>query len=457
MKYPIFLLAFVLFYMSCKTEVPREYALVTGKVTNSPGQVVLGAMDRSFSIPIPTDNEGLFLDTLRTGFGHYMFYDGRNFTPIYVGKGDSIYISYDANDFKNTLAFSGEGSQISAYLQDKSKLERELLRSNGNVYTLDENEFKTVYGHIRDSLMANVASISSLPNDYREKEERNIKYNYLAQLHMYKPYHSYYTGNPDFEVSDDFMNELDGLDVNNEEDFKFSMSYVNLLGAHYNKMATALAKSDSIAEYIAFNKLVSNAKSDLIKNTLLYKNAKAGITYTDDLTGYYKSFMEHSTDNAHKTEITETYDRLKVLDKGEPSPEFIDYENYQGGTMSLTDLKGKYVYIDVWATWCGPCKKEIPFLKEVEEKYHDKNIAFVSISIDKASDHDKWKTMVAEKELGGIQLFADKDWNSDFVKNYQISGIPRFILINPEGQIISANAPRPSDPKLIDLLREYDI
>ena len=63
------------------------------------------------------------------------------------------------------------------------------------------------------------------------------------------------------------------------------------------------------------------------------------------------------------------------------SPSF-NYDNYAGGKTKLEDFKGKYVYIDVWATWCGPCRAEIPFLKKVEEKYHDKNITFVSISVD---------------------------------------------------------------------------
>ncbi|MEQ3690899.1 MAG: TlpA disulfide reductase family protein, partial [Flavobacterium sp.] len=115
-------------------------------------------------------------------------------------------------------------------------------------------------------------------------------------------------------------------------------------------------------------------------------------------------------------------------------------------------LKGKYVYIDVWATWCGPCRAEIPHLKKTEEAYHDKNIEFVSISIDRAKDHDKWKKFVEDKELGGIQLFADNDWNSQFVKDYQINGIPRFILVGPNGEIVNADAPRPSSPELVKTL-----
>ena len=64
---------------------------------------------------------------------------------------------------------------------------------------------------------------------------------------------------------------------------------------------------------------------------------------------------------------------------------------------------------------------------------------------------------MTEKQLGGIQLFADNDWNSQFVKEYAIDGIPRFILIDPNGYIVSADAPRPSDPKLIDLFNNLKL
>ena len=89
--------------------------------------------------------------------------------------------------------------------------------------------------------------------------------------------------------------------------------------------------------------------------------------------------------------------------------------------------------------------------------YHGKNISFVSTSIDRAADHNKWVDMVVNKELGGIQLFADNDWSSKFVRDYAIEGIPRFILVDPEGNIVSSDAPRPSDPKLKELFNELKI
>lgn len=133
---------------------------------------------------------------------------------------------------------------------------------------------------------------------------------------------------------------------------------------------------------------------------------------------------------------------------GTTSPDF-DYENHKGGKTKLSSLKGKYVYIDTWATWCGPCRQEIPFLQKIEQKYHGKNIEFVSISIDEKKDYEKWKKFVVDKNLGGTQLYADNNWQSAWVQAFGINSIPRFILIGPDGKVVDADAPRPSDPGLV--------
>ncbi len=180
-----------------------------------------------------------------------------------------------------------------------------------------------------------------------------------------------------------------------------------------------------------------------------------------------------SIDSTYFAEDNEGFDKMKkgfleyfegkyALKKefaGKPSPIFTNYENYNGGTSSLKDFRGKYVYIDVWATWCGPCKVEIPYLKKLEQKFHDKNIEFISISVDDArrsgtmaKAYKAWRAMVKDKNLTGTQLITGNGWDVDFVKDYKINGIPRFILIDPKGNIIDPDAPRPSSPELNEIL-----
>lgn len=139
----------------------------------------------------------------------------------------------------------------------------------------------------------------------------------------------------------------------------------------------------------------------------------------------------------------------KVLHKnvGQKGLDFT-YKDINDKPVSFSDFKGKFVYIDLWATWCGPCKAEIPHMKKIEEDYHGKNIVFVSLSLDKPKDAQKWKDFVTKEQLKGIQLMADKDFGSDVAKNYDVNAIPRFLLFDTKGNIINADALRPSNPEL---------
>jgi thiol-disulfide isomerase/thioredoxin len=113
-----------------------------------------------------------------------------------------------------------------------------------------------------------------------------------------------------------------------------------------------------------------------------------------------------------------------------------------GRMVSMKDFKGKVIFIDVWATWCGPCKAQIPFLKEVEEEYKDnKGIVFMGISLDRAKDREKWIDFIKKENLQGVQLI-DEGWK-DFAKKYQINAIPRFLLIDKQGKWIEIRCPRP--------------
>jgi len=142
-----------------------------------------------------------------------------------------------------------------------------------------------------------------------------------------------------------------------------------------------------------------------------------------------------------------------VPKEGEPAIDF-NYADKDGNEFSLSSFKGRLVYIDVWATWCGPCIVEIPALKKLEEEYQDKKISFVCISQDK--DKEAWLKMLDEKELGGIQLWAGDLWEANSIigiaKDYAIYGIPRFMLFSADGNVISTNAPRPSTIEIKGLL-----
>jgi thiol-disulfide isomerase/thioredoxin len=119
--------------------------------------------------------------------------------------------------------------------------------------------------------------------------------------------------------------------------------------------------------------------------------------------------------------------------------------------VAMKNFEGKVVFIDVWATWCGPCKEQIPYYKELQEEYkNNKDIVFVSISIDKKNDREKWLKMIRKESLGGVQLLDDL--GKAFAHPLDITAIPRFLLIDKQGKWVEIRCPRPSAK---DALRKY--
>ena len=134
---------------------------------------------------------------------------------------------------------------------------------------------------------------------------------------------------------------------------------------------------------------------------------------------------------------------------GSPAADFT-YPDVEGNRVSLSDFKGKVVLVDVWATWCSPCRKEIPPSEKPEEGDARHRCGLFSVSVDEAKDKQKWLDFIETEGLKGIQLLAN-GW-SKITKDYKINGIPRFMVFDKKGNIVSADAPRPSNPELKKML-----
>jgi thiol-disulfide isomerase/thioredoxin len=152
-----------------------------------------------------------------------------------------------------------------------------------------------------------------------------------------------------------------------------------------------------------------------------------------------------------KNELREHEISIRKIEEGFLAVDFSGTD-INGKIHKLSDYKGKVVYVDVWATWCGPCKAQIPHLKKLEKKYQDKPVVFMSISVDKEKNREKWKNYVISKELKGVQIMDGKAFESEVVKAYKVYSIPRFLIFDKEGRIVSTKAPRPSTGEVEKIL-----
>ena len=169
-----------------------------------------------------------------------------------------------------------------------------------------------------------------------------------------------------------------------------------------------------------------------------------------DVLAYYKTVSTNRDAHAAADKVYEHYKGLV------PGSQAIDFTmtDKKGKVFRLSDFRGKAVYIDVWATWCGPCCAEIPHMEKLAAHYaKNKKIELISISLDE--DHAKWEKKLAEDKPEWKQFICPDAFKSALCKNYDINGIPRFLFFDKEGKVISLDAPRPSAENIIEYIDKH--
>lgn len=245
------------------------------------------------------------------------------------------------------------------------------------------------------------------------------------------------------ELSDaadpDFKAYLESLDRN--DSLQDAQAYMS----GYSAFWLPEGRDRNVAWFEALNTLFTNKETvrqladDHIAGVL--QNAPANIA---DVFAAYKAVEPGRT---VPESVQALYDHYKNMVPGAPAADFDMYDP-DGNKVMLSDLRGKALYIDCWATWCGPCRAETPNMVKLYEHYkNDPRIQLVSVSLDKKEKN--WKAVVAEEKLAWPQYIVHDEFESALCRNYDIEGIPRFLFIDAQGCILSLDAKRPSDPDII--------
>lgn len=468
---PFFLTIFTtIFIISCTQEKKNidTSVVISGKITNPKEKQVFieGVYENAFSDTLPVAEDGTFhkhFDSLPQGYYHLLH--GGEYTPIYLTAGDSIYISFDTKEFDETMRYSGKGAEKNNFLAKVLLLQEEITKTGSKeIYSLNKEKFITKTDSIRKllehSLQQLLDSVKTLPDNFVKYEKAKILYWWAEWRNSYPFMHKYLTGNDSLNLGEDYNSYLKELNINDStlidlpEYQNFLRNYLQLKVSDAYKNDSILKKYKNPYTVIRYKLAKELFPTRIISQYLMYDILRYNETKDREMDSLVDDFKKYCTNKKYVKEIEEDYKKWDMLAEGKPAPGF-KYVSINGDSVALSDLKGKYVYIDVWATWCGPCRMEIPHLEKFQKEYKGKNIVFVSISVD--DNKEAWKKMVTEKKMKGIQLHSDGGWNSEITQKYNIKGIPRFILIDPAGNIISANAPRPSSPALKELLKKYRI
>ncbi len=156
---------------------------------------------------------------------------------------------------------------------------------------------------------------------------------------------------------------------------------------------------------------------------------------------YHEDFMNVVTSERYRAIVQREYENVSRLAPGNPAPGFT-LKDIDGEEVSLDDFLGKVVYLDFWASWCGPCMQQVPYARELKERFSDHDdLVFLYISVD--TDEAAWRRTVNQHDIQGVHLNV-AGFNHEVPASYNLQGVPTFYLIGRDGNIINSRPPRPS-------------
>ena len=424
------------------------------------GQLVLTVNYKNYTLSVGADKKATAeIDIAKPTWGRFKYMGSSIVMDMLLIPGKDINIEFEVQDEFTGVA-GRIGYPVTIHCDDGGvneyllKYQTEISKSQLAPFKKEDmangqDKFMKRFDEILQN-KKNELNKLAIGNEYKEKLLSYIEYS-ITNSSLEFAYEKIRDGE-NFDHGDTYYKKIEKLIVDgptsvyNEHCFSFIKDGLYIISSRNTKTKAEL--------YTKAVKYASNLNTKALKRVLIWHYTFdciqfSGIDGTEEMREIFKNtFADTPMAMEQYNSIVEPY---LLTEKGMPSPTF-NFKDVNGKMVSLESLKGKYVYIDLWATWCGPCKKEIPFLQKLEHDYAEKDIHFVSISIDYPKDVEKWKTMVKEKELGGIQLHIGED--KEFIEAYNLQGIPRFILLDKEGKIVDANAPKPSSQEVRNLLND---
>lgn len=247
----------------------------------------------------------------------------------------------------------------------------------------------------------------------------------------------------------DFVDFAEKIDYNNMESAKNNL--VNMYISWYQSCHPDPQMGQGAQYFSVLKQRVSDQNViDFVADVYISRYMQDGADA--DLESTFEAYKQTTSNQEKVKELMPKYESLKKLLPGNIAPDF-DLEDTAGKAVRFSEVigKGKVVYLDIWATWCGPCCAEIPYMEKLAEHYKgNSKIEIMSISLDE--NLNTWKKKLEADRPIWKQFVTPDGLKSGLCKEYQISGIPRFMLFDRDGKIIDLNAPRPSDREIISYL-----
>lgn len=390
----------------------------------------------------------------------------------YIAPDDSIWI----DDQGDKMDITGRGEQTFAFLfqyEDKIFTKKKIKEMQSNLKTLEPLAFAQFWSDLRKEQHAFLQSFLDtvkVPDEFINYVKGEIDYSYAVAILQYswrspkgKPalfmpsYNAYLKdinfNNPKAIVLSRYVQLMRELPYSY---YSCTVNYYDTSAANQKKLSSAIEKRDSIAKVYftgePYDLALFQILHDRMRSVEGMKGRPGFEKYYAETDSIYKKYEKAFNNPMYYEHL---YSKLEDnLAERRPAKDFV-LKDLKGNEVKLSDFKGKVVYLDFWATNCGPCVAEIPDANKLKAQFKNQDVVFLYVSMDRSVDH--LTNFIFNRGFDGNHLQAPKGFASQVALDYGISAIPHYFLIDKKGNIANNNAPRPShDPSQLiwDLLKE---
>lgn len=459
--YKSILSVFLCLFFSIVSDAQSSFKL-SGEVENPTERKVLITLYRDWvgdeeEYEIALNDKNQFSFSTNLGQVAYIdfYYADQGFHYWIIEPTDDIAVKVNQKDFWTTFSATGIGSEKwNYYVQQHHKFEvkRDWEKEADILRKAPQNQYFDFLDNEQSVQIEFLDKFPNLSDGFKEIRKADIvgmiqnnKIDYLsAEKHQ----------NLTEEQVKSTLTVPSLTPVSQGNSLEFGNMYLNLMDLFIAKAALRKKKDlNENEEYFLIKSLYirKQISPELTERILAFKlrnliEAEINVPKTQALVNDY---LLLSQNRDYKNYITKKINLSKTLSQGSPAKPFT-LKDIDGKEVSLKDFKGKVVYLDFWASWCGPCIYDLKFLKTIKANFKD-DVVFIQISLDKEAE---WREAVETNNVKGINLRVEE--NSPILKSYGVSGIPAYFLIDKEGNFAVSQVTDPSNDKGKELTRQIE-
>jgi thiol-disulfide isomerase/thioredoxin len=429
-------------------EIIAKECIIAGLSKDKLTEVILKNYFNSYKTK--SNSSGLFSFRISINSPQYFQLKTDKTINVFLIPGDSIFINLDN---KEKVSPDNESALISNYLIDWYTYTDSLLTNFDRIafYSKDPASFNTAVMNLYNILIVPLnkflAHSPDVNKEFVRLEKERLNFWIWCPFNRYEYRYRLYTGKK-IQIPDNFYDYLHNVNYNDSSflqlsDFDdFTRTFLEMKVFKASEQNQKSYEDPCFTTKVLLKAIKDTFTNQRILDDILNKQMSCQIYYMDVSDSLFAIIKNTIKNPKYVKELKKYYTSLQKFQAGNSAPDF-KLMDMKDSIYTLKDFRGKYLLIDVWGLYCGPCIKEMPFLKEIEAEFYDANITFIQVNLD--GTKDAWIKRVKDLNLGGLQLMANNGWKSEFQKTYKIDWVPTFILIDRKGRFIDARTKLPSE------------